>query len=233
MTKEYENFLYKFIENDYIFKFFHQKIFKKRNILLRHDVDFDTNYALNIAKVENKLNIRSTFFFLMRSKSYNIFDPEEIERICNISSMGHEISIHFDPSIYNEKNILAGLKQEKQLFESLFNKKIKVVSFHRPNDKFINLNEKILGLNHTYQDLFKKEITYFADSRNIFRYGNPIKSSEFKNKLSLQISLHPIWWQSKFYKNINFKIKKFITKKNFDLRSNLKKNLKKSKLNLK
>lgn len=63
MTKEYENFLYKFIENDYIFKFFHQKIFKKRNILLRHDVDFDTNYALNIAKVENKLNIRSTFFF--------------------------------------------------------------------------------------------------------------------------------------------------------------------------
>ena len=232
MTREYENFLSKFKKNDYIFKFFHQKIFKKRNIILRHDVDFDTNYALNIAKVEKKLKIKSTFFFLMKSKSYNILDPEEIERINHINSMGHEISIHFDPSIYNKKNVLQGLKQEKKLFESLFNKKIRVISFHRPNKKFINLNTKILGLNHTYQDIFKKDITYFADSRNIFRYGNPLKSIEFKNKLSLQISLHPIWWQNKFYKNINWKIKSYIKKKNSDLKSNLKKNLNKSKLNL-
>ena len=233
MTRDYENFLSKFKKNDYIFKFFHQKIFKKRNIILRHDVDFDTDYALNIAKIEKKLKIKSTFFFLIRSKSYNILDPEEIKRINNIKSMGHEISIHFDPSIYNKKNMLEGLRQEKKLFESLFKKKIKVISFHRPNQKFVNLNTKILGLNHTYQDMFKKHITYFADSRNTFRYGNPLKSIEFKNKLSLQISLHPIWWQNKFYKNIKWKIKKYIAKKNSHLKSNLKKNLNKSKLNLK
>lgn len=232
MTKEYENFLYKFIKNDYKFKFFHQKIFKKRNIILRHDVDFDTSYALNIAKLEKKLKIKSTFFFLMRSNSYNILEPEEIERINDINSMGHEISIHFDPSIYNKKNLLKGLKQEKKLFESLFNKKIKVISLHRPDQEFVNLNTKILGLNHTYQNIFKKKITYFADSRNSFRYGNPLKSIEFKNKLSLQISLHPIWWQNRFYKNINWKIRKYITKKNYDLKSNLNKNLNKSKLNL-
>ena len=65
MTRDYENFLSKFKKNDYIFKFFHQKIFKKRNIILRHDVDFDTDYALNIAKIEKKLKIKSTFFFLL------------------------------------------------------------------------------------------------------------------------------------------------------------------------
>ena len=95
------------------------------------------------------------------------------------------------------------------------------------------MNKKIIGLNHTYQDLFKKKITYFADSRNIFRYGNPLKSIEFKNKLSLQLLLHPIWWQNKFNKDINWKIKKFITRKNYDLKLNLKKNLNKSKLNSK
>ena len=114
----------------------------------------------------------------------------------------------------------------------MFNKKIKVISLHRPDQEFVNLNTKILGLNHTYQNIFKKKITYFADSRNSFRYGNPLKSIEFKNKLSLQISLHPIWWQNRFYKNINWKIRKYITKKNYDLKSNLNKNLNKSKLNL-
>lgn len=147
--------------------------------------------------------------------------------------MGHEISIHFDPSIYKKNEILEGFKAERKIFENLFNNKIRIISFHRPSKKFINLNKKIVGLNHTYQDLFKKKITYFADSRNIFRYGNPLKSIEFKNRLSLQLLLHPIWWQNKFDNNINLKIKRFITKKNYDLKLNLKKNLNKSKLNSK
>jgi hypothetical protein len=233
MFSEYKNFLSQFKKNGYIFKFFHQKISKRGNIVLRHDIDFDTKYALNIAKVEKKLNIKSTFFFLIKSESYNILNPEEIKRIKEISSMGHEISVHFDPSIYKRNKILEGLKSEIKIFEYLFNNKIRIISFHRPSKKFINLNKKIIGVNHTYQDLYKKKIKYFADSRNIFSYGNPLKSIEFKNKLSLQLLLHPIWWQKKFSDNINLKIKKFITKKNYDLKLNLKKNLNKSKLNFK
>ena len=63
MINEYKNFLLRLKKNGYIFKFFHQKILKKGHILLRHDIDFDTKYALNIAKIEKKLNIKSTFFF--------------------------------------------------------------------------------------------------------------------------------------------------------------------------
>ena len=81
--------------------------------------------------------------------------------------------------------------------------------------------------------MFTRKITYFADSRNVFRYGDPLKSIEFKNKQSLQLLLHPIWWQNKFKNNINLKIKRFITKKNYDFKLNLKKNLNKSKLNSK
>ena len=132
MLNEYENFLSQFKRNGYIFKFFHQKIFEKGNIILRHDIDFDTKYALNIAKIEKKLDIRSTFFFLIRSESYNILDPQEIKRIKEISSMGHEISIHFDPSIYKRSKILEGLKYERKIFEYLFNIKIKIIIFHRP-----------------------------------------------------------------------------------------------------
>lgn len=233
MINEYKNFLLQFKRNGYIFKFFHQKIFKKGHILLRHDIDFDTKYALNIAKIEEKLDIKSTFFFLVRSESYNILSPEVIKRIKEINSMGHEISIHFDPSIYKKNKILEGLKYERKIFEYLFNVKIKIISFHRPSKKFINFNNKIIGINHTYQDLFTKKIKYFADSRNVFRYGNPLKSIEFKNKQSLQLLLHPIWWQNKFNNNINWKIKRFITKKNYELKLNLKKNLNRSKLNSK
>ena len=56
--------------------FFNEKIKNKFNIILRHDIDFDVDYALKMAKMENKLNIKSTyFFFLLKSNFYNILNP--------------------------------------------------------------------------------------------------------------------------------------------------------------
>ena len=129
-----------------------------------------------------------------------------------------------------KKKVLNGLKVELKIFEKLFKKKVKIISFHRPNKKFLKMNKKILGTAHTYQKLFTTKIGYFADSRNLFRYGDPLKSTDFNNNLNLQILIHPIWWQKKFKLHTNIKIKEFIKKKNQDLKKNLLKNLSNSNL---
>ena len=40
--------------------------------LIRHDVDFDLKLALDLAKFENKLGIKSTYIILTTCESYNI-----------------------------------------------------------------------------------------------------------------------------------------------------------------
>ena len=41
------------------------------SLLLRHDIDFSVDYAYQIAKLESKLKINSTFFFMLTSNMYN------------------------------------------------------------------------------------------------------------------------------------------------------------------
>ena len=45
------------------FKKFHENIKVGKNILMRHDIDFCPIRALEIAKLEKKQNITSTYFF--------------------------------------------------------------------------------------------------------------------------------------------------------------------------
>ena len=45
------------------FRKFHENIKEGKNILMRHDIDFCPIRALEIAKLEKKQNIVSTFFF--------------------------------------------------------------------------------------------------------------------------------------------------------------------------
>ena len=103
-----------------------------------------------------------------------------------IKNLGHQISIHFDP-------LNGNLKKEIKLFESFYNTRVEIISFHRPKLDQI----KKLNLNHTYEDKYFNSIKYFSDSTGSFRFGHPLESNEFKNFNSIQLLIHPIWWISK------------------------------------
>ena len=59
-------------------------------VILRHDVDKLPFNALKMAKLENKLNIKSTYYFRIVNSSN---DPEIIKKI---ASLGHEIGYHYE-----------------------------------------------------------------------------------------------------------------------------------------
>ena len=188
--KEYLLLINPFIEKGYEFKFFSDDILPKKNLLLRHDVDFDVQLSLKLALHEHNNSIKSTYFFMLRSDSYNIFTPQNIEAAYKIKDLGHEISLHFDPLIYRDYSI--GLSHELEIFHSLFGIKPKIISIHRPNDDFINGID--IGISHTYEKNFFKDIKYISDSGGLFKYDHPIKSDAFKNSDSIHLLLHPIWW---------------------------------------
>ena len=103
--------------------------------IVRHDVEFSTERALELAKIEKKeLNIRSSFFFQITNNSYNIFSYENKKIIFAIKKMGHKIGLHFN---YKGQNSNLKIKKElisqSKIFNKLFKNDYKFFSPHRPS----------------------------------------------------------------------------------------------------
>lgn len=162
---------------------------------LRHDIDFSIDMALEIAKFEHSISINSTFFFMLSSNMYNLLSYDSITKVQEIRSLGHTISLHFDPDCYED--FIEGFEIEKKVFEDVFNISIDVVSIHRPG-KFLNNNDiKLPGVLHTYESKFFKQIAYVSDSAGIDPLKRIIDFLEGVTNEPLQLLTHPIWWCEK------------------------------------
>ena len=62
--------------------------FKEKTVILRHDIDFSLEKALDIAKLENQLGVFSTFFILLSTDFYNINSIKSLEILKNIIRLG-------------------------------------------------------------------------------------------------------------------------------------------------
>lgn len=203
---DYRELLQGFLDQGYSFRLFGEQEKENGEIILRHDIDFDTHMALKTAQIETDMGIQATYFFLLRSNFYNIFSATDFDQVLAIRELGHKISIHFDPLIY--QNFHAGLAQEIEIFERLFNEKVDIISLHRPNDFFKTYDAPIHGVEHTYQSKYFKEIKYISDSTGVFRFGHPFDSEEFAQEQSIHLLIHPIWWIIKGNSNLE-KLRKY------------------------
>jgi len=212
----YRDLLQRFKDSAYAFKFFGEQSSSHGEIILRHDIDFDTHMALKMAQIETDLGIKSTYFFLIRSSLYNIFSAKDYDQVLAIKALGHKIGIHFDPTIYPDFH--SGLAQEIELFKHFFQEEVNTISLHRPNDFFQTYDAPIHGVEHTYQSKYFKKIKYFSDSRGSFRFGHPFESTEFKEGKSIQLLIHPIWWMTKGVDNLE-KLRVYYEKRREDLKT--------------
>ena len=84
---------------DYAKKSFHigpikdfYKLQKKNKFLVvRHDVDFSLDKALEMAELEAKQNISATYFILLHSQYYNALSEQNIKKIKKFIKLEHEI----------------------------------------------------------------------------------------------------------------------------------------------
>jgi len=218
----YKNMLSNFLQANYTFEKFEDIPYlikrKKPFVLLRHDIDMSLSKALEIAKIESDLKIKSTFFFLLRNNFYNIFSKESSEYVNKIIELGHNIGLHFDVAAYkflqSIDDICIKCKEEASILEKWFGIKIKTISFHRPNHLILEGNPKLTyPMRHTYMDCYKKDIKYISDSKGLWNNNiNPLDTEEFKLKQPMQILTHPIWWNNNstdpYQSLLNFLIEK-------------------------
>lgn len=227
--KSYENLIKSILGNNFKIKSFKDYYKYKRVFIMRHDIDFCTNSALKIAKLENMLDVKATYFFLVNTSFYNIYSQEHYMNIKEILNLGHQIGLHFDISHYKECEFEKNCKREAKAFESLFGIKNHIISFHRPLKKLLNNNKKMAGYEHTYMPKYMNDMIYCSDSQGAWLYDTPeriIKRNLNKPELKVQLLTHPIWWDTKNYKTPQNKIRSFLKKRYDILKAEAKKNCK-------
>ena len=161
--------------------------------LIRHDVDRKVQNALEMAKLEKDLGIKSTYYF--RAKEH-VFE-EKI--ICKINDMGHEIGYHYECLSDTNGNMdKAYVDFEKNLkrFRSIVN--VDTISMHgRPLSKYDNRDmwrhERALGnLNNLYNILGEiylhidyTDIAYIGDTGRNWNSGKSNKRDHVNSEIDL------------------------------------------------
>ncbi len=171
----------------------------ERFVLMRHDIDFDLQKALEIARIEEQAGVRSTYFFMLRTEHYNLLTRDGTAAVREILGLGHYLGLHFDCASYAPETTIdefaGACRREAGILESWFSQPVQVVSYHRPASNVLMGNAKLSEpyLN-TYLPLFTKQIQYCSDSRGQWKYGTPTQTAAFANGEPLHILIHPIWW---------------------------------------
>ncbi len=163
-------------------------------VILRHDIDFSLEKALEMATLDADLRVRSSFFVLLTAPYYNPLSAFGQRVLKEISLMGHEIGLHCDLSCYKK----FGSEERRQLIaqaktlETHLDVRISAVAQHKPG--LAPMNIELDGFVNAYSAPYFHQIGYLSDSRMMFREPNLL--SFLRRHSRCQILLHPIWWDN-------------------------------------
>lgn len=195
------------LEQDFKFELFKEEYdWSKKIVLWRHDVEFSPYVALEMAKTEANLGVKSTYFFQVHAETYNFFERAISDIALEIKSLGHEIGLHFDSHYWEGGRYCYSngmgcewlercIKRDARYFEDCIEVKPKVFSFHCTND-FIKSCENMSygGLLNVYSFFFKRNFAYCADSTGIWRYERLDDRLCDENIRHLQVLTHDAMW---------------------------------------
>ncbi len=152
------------IESVNIFDHYHNSEHKKRRILIRHDIDLDISTAFQMARIEKKYGLTSTYFILHSAKYFKTRLPETLNIAREIQSMGHGIGLHNNLiTDYFQHNIKPSVNLTKVL-QILRDNGLTINGSASHGSKFINhlnsqlINTKINVTNYLiFEELFEKK----------------------------------------------------------------------------
>ncbi len=196
----YEEILRLINNSDYKAVFFDTSRRRDMELIIRHDVDVDLSLAHKMAVLENRYGIGTTYFIMLRSPFYNIFDKANFAYIRGILALGHQIGLHFDESFCDSDDIdtiASDVDCEVRLLRDSFEAPVCAVSFHRPSQLILNSDIKLNdGLVNTYGRIFTKEFKYISDSRRAWKDGClcGFLKAGINSPDRIQALVHPLWW---------------------------------------
>ena len=189
-------------------------------VVIRHDIEFSIERAYQMALIEAKYGILSTYFVQIGNNAYNALSNANVCKIKEIHSMGHRIGLHYRQA----EDEIGELKKQIEILKAGTNIPIKAFSTHRPKPDTKYDKYEIEGTINAYGAKFFKKVSniaeiterdtkYISDSKFRWNYGDPKRLDHRK----IQILIHPFQW---FEEECSMKecFRRITTEKNKELR---------------
>ena len=181
----------------------------ERILLLRHDVEFKIERALQLAEIEAKLGISATYFIRVHANNYNPFSYNCYVRLRRIRELGHEIGLHFESGelarITGEDELQLFLRA-KGMLENVIGDTIVSVSEHADKRSqsgvgltfFQRFTKKQCQIeNQAYEPRFFRKLKYLSDSNGVWREG--CLCHHIGREPKIQVLIHPYLWYAEHY----------------------------------
>ena len=195
----YERLVVLAVEKGYNFiSYTDEFIENRKDMLWRHDVEFEPDVALKMAEIEHKYSVKATYFFQIHSPFYNIFDKHYTDVFHKIYAVGHDVGLHFDSHFYginDEAQLNKYIELDRTYFEAVMCVKIKTYSFHNTTPFTQScLKPMYGGLINVYSSHFKEKYSYCGDSLGYWRFDRLEEVLNDDNIQHLQVLTHDANW---------------------------------------
>ena len=171
---------------------------ERKDIIWRHDVEFEPDLSLRMAQIENEEGVKTTYFFQLHSPYYNLFDEYYSPVFNQIKEMGHHVGLHFDCrywKITDERQLDEFIRFDTEYLERALNVKIESFSFHNTTPFTQScLEYRYGGLINVYSSYFKEHYSYCGDSLGYWRYDRLEDVLNDDKVLHLQVLTHDGNW---------------------------------------
>jgi hypothetical protein len=161
-------------------------------ILIRHDIDANAKFALDMAKVEYDYGIRGTYYFRTIKK---VYVPEVIAKI---ASYNHEIGYHYETVDKAKGNVELAIElfsEELAMFRKEYD--VKTVCMHgNPLSKFAYFSDS----GRTWEDKNKIKDKIDAPKSDVIQVKNTDELIEAISKgepENVCVLTHPVRWPKK------------------------------------
>jgi len=165
--------------------------------ILRHDIDFSIENALDVARIEHEVEVQSTYFVRLDARHYNPFYLPSMKGLQQIIDWGHDIGLHYSTAsnIFTGESCVAIINRQLRVLRELLSYDVKIGAAHETTRLKIDtkaiLKETELRM-EAYEPRFVKEMKYISDSSGRWREGCACQWLD--RGLDLCILTHPFWW---------------------------------------
>ena len=139
----------------------------------RHDIDYDPNCALELARLEHACHVRSTFYIRARGP-YNPFSPDVRNVLYGILACGHRLGVHVDLELPRDAPTPPWLLARRTTHDyRLLASEYRIdrtVSFHAPPRAIYGM--PVPGFEHVFQGSWPDRTV--SDSRGVW-HGAPVE----------------------------------------------------------
>jgi hypothetical protein len=170
-------------------------------LVLRHDVDFSPEAALQMAELEASMDVKATYYLLFSSSYYNLISEEYIQFPKKLAELGHEVGLHYDVNILEmigNDDLIGVVKLQSNFLSELAGSEVKSIAMHNPSiygiDPFKETKFNAAKLINAYNNHYTDKIAYFSDSCGAWRddFVECLNKKGFPAQM--QLVIHPIFW---------------------------------------